>query len=108
MLVGLLAGIARAADGGFVLTGTDGKAREGSLTALAADGAVTIGDAKMSAGAWVALAPRRAAPAAYPDGAQLIFTNGDRLPVAADKVDLADDKLTLRTPCSGRSRCRCR
>jgi len=93
--------VAWGAEPSFILTGTNGETQRGLVRSLSDNGEVSLGEAKVKGDAWVSLRRAGQRLPVEPDGPQLILTNGDRFPLAFDKLALSDEKVTLVHPLLG-------
>ena len=81
----------------FQLWTTEGENHQGSISLLSAAGDLTLTADKTRTYAvrqWLTLRRDKVVLPAHPTAAQVVFANGDRVPVAADKrIRLADSRL---------------
>jgi hypothetical protein len=81
----------------FQLTATDGSSQRGTLAQLDENGAVTLAADKTttsSARQWLSLRRDKTPLPLHPTGNQIVFANGDRLPLAdGRRVRIVDNRL---------------
>src|SRR5207248_1527802 len=85
----------------FAVRTTDGKTITGTLESLGPAGRLTVSETKtvtLEASDWLTARRDRVPLPPYPSAAQVVFSNGDRVPLA-EKADLkiAGNQLSFRT-----------
>src|SRR4051794_19582837 len=84
----------------FQLLAVDGSTSSGTLQRLDADGAVQIGSAKsakVELRRWLTLRRAKKSLPSFPSGPQIVFANGDRVPIAADAaIRLLQNRLSFQ------------